>query len=411
MDKQLKYDCTLNLKKEGSPIIIVAAVGEAEAIANACKEENIKISAICDNIKEKSESKFCGFDVVHTPSLPEIFPKARFIIASQHIQDCVEQLTLLGYDEFYSPLELLKNYKIEKYSHKISNSYLKARIAVCTKSHEMYLNDENKIYMRSIDLMITTRCSLKCESCSNLMQYYVSPKNTDYENILESLNILSKNVDEVAEFRIIGGEPLMNKAWSDIVEGISDRYPGREIFIYTNGTIAPRDDKLENLRGKKVNFIITEYGKLSRNLTNLHSQLKKFQLNYVSTPAEHWVDCSNIRHHKRSVEDLKTVFKQCCVKYLYTLLHGRLYRCPFIANAANLNAIPDNPANYVDLFSKTKNVKNEIKRLVKVAKFFPGCDFCDGRPYDGTSKVGYDGKGMIKAGIQTPEIMPYKSYK
>ena len=96
----------------------------------------------------------------------------------------------------------------------------------------MYLNDENKIYMRSIDLMITTRCSLKCESCSNLMQYYVSPKNTDYENILESLNILSKNVDEVAEFRIIGGEPLMNKAWSDIVEGISDRYPGRE-FSFT----------------------------------------------------------------------------------------------------------------------------------------------------------------------------------
>ena len=65
---------------------------------------------------------------------------------------------------------------------------------------------KNKIYMRSIDLMITTRCSLKCESCSNLMQYYVDPKNTDYENILQSLNILSQNVDEIAEFRIIGDE-------------------------------------------------------------------------------------------------------------------------------------------------------------------------------------------------------------
>ena len=37
---------------------------------------------------------------------------------------------------------------------------------------------------------------------------------------------------------------------------------------------------------------------------------------------------------KIRIEDLKTVFKQCCVKYLYTLLHGKLYRCPFIANAA-----------------------------------------------------------------------------
>ena len=33
--------------------------------------------------------------------------------------------------------------------------------------------------------------------------------------------------------------------------------------------------------------------------------------------------------------------------YIYTLLDGKLYRCPFIANAAVLNAIPDNPANYI----------------------------------------------------------------
>ena len=411
MEKQVKYNCIKKLKEQGFPIIIVAAVEESEAVANACKESGIVVSAICDNIKEKSQNSFCGFEVIHTPTLPERFPKARFIITSQHIQDCVEQLTSLGYDEFYSPLELLENYDVEKYKHHISNSYLQARISVCKKSHKVYLSDEEKIYMRSIDLMITTRCSLKCESCSNLMQYHVDPKNTDYQNILDSLNIISENVDEISEFRIIGGEPLMNKGWSQIVNGINEKYPNREIFIYTNGTIAPKDDKFEPLRGKKVNFIITEYGKLSRNLDKLHQQLKKHGLNYVSTPAEHWIDCSVIRHHKRTVSELKEVFKQCCVKYLYTLLDGKLYRCPFIANAANLNAIPDNPANYVDIFSKTQDVKQEIKKLVKVAKFFPACDFCNGRPYDGTSSVGYDGKGMIEAGIQTSKPLPYKQYK
>ena len=123
------------------------------------------------------------------------------------------------------------------------------------------------------------------------------------------------------------------------------------------------------------------------------------------------MDCSSIRHHKRSTSALKEVFNQCCVKYLYTLLHGKLYRCPFIANAANLNAIPDNPANYVDLFADNKNVNQQIQRLIKVAKFFPGCDFCVGRPYDATSSIGYDGKGLIKAGIQTPKILDYKEYK
>ena len=34
-------------------------------------------------------------------------------------------------------------------------------------------------------------------------------------------------------------------------------------------------------------------------------------------------------------------------------------------------------------------------------KFFPGCDYCDGRPYDPTTAKVYDGKGLIIAGKQT----------
>ena len=114
MDKLVKYNCLQDLKKVGSPIIIVAAVHESEAVANACKDAGIIVSAFCDSIKGKSQNLFCGLEVIHTPTLPDRFQKARFIIASQHIQDCVEQLTSLGYDEFYSPLELLENYSVKK---------------------------------------------------------------------------------------------------------------------------------------------------------------------------------------------------------------------------------------------------------------------------------------------------------
>ena len=82
-------------------------------------------------------------------------------------------------------------------------------------------------------------------------------------------------------------------------------------------------------------------------------------------------------------------------------------------NQHNLQAIAfsDNPANYVDLYSDVEIVKKRIKRLVGGVKFLPGCDFCDGRPYDATSANGYDGKGMIPAAIQTSEVLPYKTYK
>ena len=407
---EVKSSCLPSLKEAGAPIIVVAVVQESEAIANACRDAGIDVSAFCDSEKRKSQNLFCGLEVIHTPTMPERFPKARIIIATQQIIDVVEQLSALGYNEFYSALQLLENYDVRKHQHRISQPYMETRISVYKKSHAVYF-DEEKTYMRSVDVMITTKCSLKCESCSNLMQYYVDPKNTGHEQILSALDILCKNVDDIAEFRVIGGEPLMNKGWAQIVNGIVEKNPERQVFIYTNGTIAAKDEQLELFHGKKVNFVITTYGKLSRNLDKLTEKIKKHGIPYVAKPASNWLDCSSVRHHKRTDAENEEVFKQCCVKYIYTLLNGRLYRCPFIANAANLNAIPDNPANYVDLFSKTHSIKQQIQRLIKVRKFFPACDFCDGRPYDPSSDLGYDGKGMIKPGIQAPKSLLYKLHK
>ena len=154
---------------------------------------------------------------------------------------------------------------------------MKTRLEIYKKSHEVYF-DKDKTYMRSVDVMITTRCSLKCVSCSNLMQYYKEPKNSDHDNTLAALEILNKSVDYISEFRVIGGEPLMNKDWDKIVKGIIENNPERKIFIYTNGTIAPKDEKLQPFKANKnINFVITEYGSLSRNLNNLHNQLDKYE--------------------------------------------------------------------------------------------------------------------------------------
>ncbi len=405
-----KNNCINSLKKDGPPIIIVTAVQEGEAIINACKSKGITVMGVCDSFKEKTYEPFFGLKVFHTPELPKHFSKARFIIASQHVQECADQLSGLGYNDFYSPLSLLEDYDVSEHKHSISSDYMKNKIEVCKKSHEMYF-DKEKTYMRSLDVMITTRCSLKCKNCSNLMQYYKNPENTDGSDIIKALNIINENIDHISEYRVIGGEPLMNKDWANIINNINEKNPSSKIFIYTNATIAPKEEQLEKFQGKDINFIITDYEKLSKNIEIMVNRLKKFNIGYSRSPAEYWIDCSNIKHHKRSTKDLAEVFKQCCVKYVYTLLEGKLYRCPFIANATNLKAMPDNPANYVDVFADKSKLKKDIIRLVKVAKFFPGCDFCFGRPYDPSSSLGYDGRGMVAPGEQVHKPMDYKIYK
>jgi len=408
VEKKVKFNCIQSLKEAGAPVIIVTLPEEAEAIANACRDNGIAVAAFCDNETRKLQKSYCGLEVVHTPTLPKRFPKARLIIAYHNMQESVNQLSALGYDEFHSPLELLKNYDVSKHKHRISQSYMQNKISICIKSHELYLN-EAKTYMRSLDVMITTKCSMKCASCANLMQYYVAAKNTDHE-ILSAIEILDNNVDAISEFRVIGGEPLMNKQWAHIVNGIIEQDVKRKIFIYTNGTISPKEEQLKTFHGKNVNFYITDYGKLSRNINKLEENLTKHGISYKRKPADNWVDCSSIRQHKRTARENEVVFKECCAKQFYTLLNGRLYTCPFIANAANLKSIPDNRANYVDLLSKTDDLKQKVRKLVTMQKFFPACDFCDGRPRDPTTALEYDGKGMITPGHQTSKPMPYKQY-
>ena len=409
MNRNIKLDCIEKLKFSKDPLIIYSLSEEAEAIAYACNDNGIKVTAFCDQEIRKTKKKHCDYEVIYTPDLPKRFKRANFIIAHHTLEDCAEQLLDLGYNEIFSPLELLKKYNVEKHLHRTSQSYMQKKIKNSIKLNELYF-DESKTYLRSLDIVITTKCSMNCESCANLMQYYTNQQNTD-SKILESVKLISDNVDYISEYRVIGGEPLMNKNWAEITNGILDQDPERTVYIYSNGTICPKDEQLESFKGKNVHFYLTDYDELSRNMKNVVKILTKHRIGFYRKPAGNWVDCSSVRKHNRSFAQLRQVFKECCATELYTLLSGRLYTCPFIANASNIKAIPENKADYVDLFNE-KHLKDKIRKLVKMKNFFPGCDFCDGRPRDPATAREYAGKGLIKAGKQIPNrgTISFKSY-
>ena len=410
MERNVKKNSLESLRSTNDPIIIYALTEEAEAIAYACEDNGIKITGFCDNEIRKTKDLFCGYDVYYTSDLPKKFKKAKFLVAHHTLENCAEQLSDLGFYDVYSPLELLKNLKVESHQYRTSTNYMKNKVATTIKLNDLYF-DDSKTYLKSLDVVITTKCSMNCESCANLMQYYVAQKNTD-EDILKAVKILSENVDHISEYRIIGGEPLMNKNWAKITKGVIDQDPNRSVYIYSNGTICPKDEQLEIFHGKKLNFYLTDYDDLSRNMEKVVKILTKHGIGFYRKPAGNWVDCSRIKKHNRSTKQLKQVFKECCATALYTLLSGKLYTCPFIANASNLKAIPDNKADYVDLFSGSEKLKNKISKLVKMKNFFPACDFCDGRPHDPATALEYAGRGLIKAGKQIPNrgTLPFDEY-
>lgn len=58
-------------------------------------------------------------------------------------------------------------------------------------------------YLEYLEIPITTKCTLKCKSCSNLIPYYKHPKDIDINIILKSIDIFLKCIKNIVYVRVL----------------------------------------------------------------------------------------------------------------------------------------------------------------------------------------------------------------
>jgi len=267
----------------------------------------------------------------------------------------VDQLYDAGYTSWVSCLNILKGFDPSEHHFDEPMDFVEYAIDTAITCHDYYNCDA--VFLHSVDLIITERCSLRCKDCSNLMQYYDNPKDCDTTQLLKDIDALFDKVDFINEVRVLGGEPFMNKDWHIITRRLIDEPKLNHVVIYTNGTIIP-DHTEDFINENKLLVIITDYGKLSRHINtgrlsdSLEVVLAGMEIPYYVQKASGWTSCSDIIQHHRTDEENQALFKACCVHNLKTLSNGVLHKCPFEANLARLGY-----------------------------KFDDACDWCNGRPY------------------------------
>ncbi|MFC2039099.1 hypothetical protein ACFLUG_04950, partial [Chloroflexota bacterium] len=259
--------------------------------------------------------------------------------------------------------------------------------------------------MRSIDLIITERCSLRCRDCSNLMQYYEKPKDCDINMLLKSIDAFCKVIDDVMDFRVLGGDVFMNKEWPLVIKRLTDEPKARRVVLYTNGTLVPKEKDISCLKNAKVLVIISDYGFLSKKLGELKQLFEQNKIAYHILEVNEWLDCSVITPHNRSIDKNREIYKSCCAKNIDTLSDGKLFRCPYAANAHRLSAVPDYKTDYIDLFQEPldaesiRETKNKVRDYILHKDYLETCDYCNGRPLSGTE---------IQPAIQTDKPLKYE---
>lgn len=376
------------LKNTNLPVIICGAGIVGKILLELCRNNNIQVECFCDSSQRTAGSSFCDLEVIYTPDLNKRYSDATLIISVAAIKDVVDLLAEQGFTKWYAGGNLLKEIDTSQNNEDSSLNYDKFAVENCIICHDGYLNP-NKLFFRSIDLIITERCSLKCKDCSNLMQYYENPQNCNTGMLLKSIDVFCTIVDDVMDFRVIGGEVFMNPEWHVIVDRLITEPKAQRVVLYTNGTIIPKDEYLNKLQNDKVIVIATNYGPLSKNIDKLKNIMTQKNISHHVLTMDDWLDCSKISPHNRGQSGNIDIFKQCCAKNMPTLSEGKLFRCPYAANAFRLKAAPDIESDYIDIFSEPIDQENVIKTKQKIKDyilhkdFLEICDFCSGRPLSG----------------------------
>ena len=382
-------------------MIIFGAGVIGEATLHACRAKGIPVDCFVD---DRVTGPLYGVDVITTSELGDIYGRAAGIyLTSPNIEDMITPLEKMGFKAWKSCGEVLEGFDMSKADFSKGNNteysieHIKYLVSTALHHHQNYLHPE-KLSVQSVDLMITEKCSMKCKDCSNLMQYYEHPENADLDQMYAMIDGLCSKMDEIYEFRVIGGEPFMHKDLHTVVSYASSKPNVLKVSIFTNATIVPREHQWEALTHEKVRLFITDYDELSRNIKPLVSELDKRGIAYVSEKANNWTDSASLEKHNRTVEENERLFEQCCAKNLATLADGKLYRCPFAANAAKLKAVPDYQEDYLVVSEATRD---SIKSFLRGKTYIKTCDHCNGRSY---------GDKVITPAIQTKKPLKYRKY-
>lgn len=304
-----------------------------------------------------------------------------------------------------------------------------------------------KVDIPYFELVLTTRCTMRCESCNNLMQYFEN-KNAytcSLDKILESLQTICNLVDSITYVRIIGGEPLLFKDIAKVAQALQKEPKVKSFDIVTNGTIIPNDELLSILSQSYKSWVsISDYSvspnlKIKLRTPQIIQKLQEHNVRYHvlwQDSTSTWFDPGRVYKRNRDTAGIIKNFRSCmmpCVSVmsnesfaskgnegggqeqsftyksfngnapLHTMSFseakqnpaiGHIFICPIASSLSRLKGLEEFQGDFITLDSQTS--KADFRRFY-AQDYFKACDYCQNM---------WEHRKDIPIAIQTKEVLP-----
>jgi hypothetical protein len=244
------------------------------------------------------------------------------------------------------------------------------------------LKNKDFVFIPALDLVLTTKCTLKCKDCSNLMPYYKESVTYTPEELIKDVEALVSAVDLIYEVRILGGEPFLYPYLDRIISKCLAERKIKKIRIITNGSFMPLDNclnflKMLTLREKrKILFFLSSYSVVATSIKNKIISCLRGMGYYVYVSQESaWRDEGKFNNRGFSINDLIKNYSTCSL--CITLFNHEVSMCARAAHGIFLGLIPGVKTEQVKLLGcEPAYIRQNLKELFN-KKFISTCNYCD----------------------------------
>jgi hypothetical protein len=190
-----------------------------------------------------------------------------------------------------------------------------------------------------------------------------------------------------------GGEPFLHPHLPELVE-CSMKYADKfdRLMLFTNCTIVPSAELCETLKRHKSKLLVqvSRYGVSPSRETEVLSALEatgvtlKIEKYYGDDQSfGGWVDFGSWESYNRTPDELERTFKNCAVtrdmQGNWRTRDGKVHWCTRSQRGMELELLPDNPDEYVDLLDDSSVEAKRAKfDAIAVSRHISACDRCSG---------------------------------
>lgn len=362
-------------KYRNEAVMIYGATVGGKVIYQCLEKEGINVKCFVD--RKMAGTKFCGVTVEHPKVLKQ--EKGILLIAvTRAFKSVCQYLEEIKFNRAFSCVNLIegKNESDFKYEENEQVS-----ITDFIVKYPLYVNEVNKnaLVLPTLEVFITERCTLRCRDCSHLIKLYSCPKDYDINVTIECLQNCLEAVDYIKEVIILGGEPLLHKELSRLLEWCSQTKKIGDVTIISNGTVIPNIELLEVIKKTKSRLRLSDYGKWSNKINEVKKLCKEWGITCFVL-RELWTDMGPIGKHEYGMEEMKSIFTDCPFAFDFLLLNGKLCRCAHVAHLNNLSVIDSSDHDSIDFTKFPENIaqkRDELWRYMNI-DYLEGCRYCNG---------------------------------